>query len=97
MSLHERALEHSFEFYKCLINLPPAAKFIYYILDVKTLLTRTEIIKETMLPKRTAGAALVLLCKKGLIQKIKGPALKDLDCNYRKRIDYREVYYQIQR
>jgi hypothetical protein len=97
MSIHERALERSFDYYKILLSLPPAAKFIFYILDVKTRLTRTEIIKETLLPKRTVGAALVLLCEKNLIVKIKGSALKDLDCNYRKRIDFREVYYQIQR
>jgi DNA-binding MarR family transcriptional regulator len=87
--------EKDFSYYEKILNLPPAAKFILYILDVKKLLTRTQIIRETLLPKRTVGASLTILIDEGFISKVCGKELQTLDCNYRKKIDYREVFYKL--
>ena len=95
MAWQVRFLEASYDFYQKILDLPPAAKFILYILDVKRCLNRTEIIRETLLPKRTVGSALILLTENGFVEKIKGKDLQKLERNYRRRIDYREVYYQI--
>jgi hypothetical protein len=83
------------DFYRLILDLPPAAKFVLYILDVKKTLNRKEIQQETLLPKRTVGGALKLLLKSKLIKKIQGEHLKNLDRFYRKKIDYRTVFYQI--
>jgi hypothetical protein len=87
--------EKSYEFYQKIIDLPPAAKFILYILDVKKVLNRKAIEKETLLPKRTVGTSLTILLQSKLIIKIEGKSLQSLPCLDRKRIDYRETYYQI--
>jgi len=87
--------EKSYEYYQKIVDLPPAAKFILYILDVKRVLNRKAIEKETLLPKRTVGTSLTILLKEKLIEKIEGKSLLKLPCLSRKRIDYRETYYQI--
>ena len=91
----EKFRSKSFDFYKQIVDLPPAAKFILYILDTKKILNRSAIEKETLLPKRTVGSALKILLKKGFVKKISGNELKQLDMFYHKRIDFREAYYQI--
>ena len=85
----------SFEFYKEILDLPPAAKFILYILDTKKILNRGAIEKESLLPKRTIGSALKILLKKKLVKKVTGDDLKKLDMFYHKKIDFRETYYEI--
>lgn len=87
--------EKPYEFYQKILDLPPAAKFILYLLDVKKVLNRKAIENETLLPKRTVGTSLTILLKSKLIEKIEGKALQSLPCLDRKRIDYRETYYKI--
>ncbi len=91
----EKFKAKSFEFYKQILDLPPAAKFILYILDTKKIMNRSAIEKETLLPKRTIGSALKVLLKKGFIKKISGDELKRLEMFRHKRIDFRETYYEI--
>jgi predicted DNA-binding protein (UPF0278 family) len=95
MTWLERYEERSFQSYQKILDLPPAAKFILYILEIKQCMNRGDIIKETLLPKRTVGSALTVLLEENFIRKVEGDELKQLDCNYRKKIDYRQVYYQL--
>ena len=80
---------------KKIVDLQPSAKFVYYILNIKKILNRKQIQEETLLPKRTVGSALTCLLNKGLIYKIEGSELEALDFNYRKKVDYREVYFKL--
>jgi hypothetical protein len=92
------AVDSEFEFqrYKKLSNLPPSAKFILYILKNKGILNRKTIEYETMLPKRTIGAALTLLLEKALILKVPYEEMNQRShVKYGKRADSRETYYEL--
>lgn len=88
-------LNDSYEQYQKIVDLPPAAKFILYILDAKKILTRKGIEQETLLPKRTIGASIQILIKQNIIEKIPYEELLKMDMFYRKRIDNRETYYRV--
>ncbi|MHA1231834.1 MAG: hypothetical protein ACTSRP_17475 [Candidatus Helarchaeota archaeon] len=55
--------------YRQLYSLPPSAKFILYILNIKGSINRKELIEETMLSSRTVGHALKILLEYGYIRK----------------------------
>ena len=52
-----------------ILELPPSAKFILYLLKLKGPMNRKWIIQETMMPDRTVGFALRLLLHEGLIER----------------------------
>jgi hypothetical protein len=49
-------------------GLPPSAKFIIYLLKMKGVMNRKEIIQATLMPDRTVGFALKMLKEKSLIE-----------------------------
>jgi len=75
--------------YSVILDLPPSAKFVLYILYRKGKLNRKDIRKESLLPKRTVGFALRTLLDKDLVKKSSPRKMG------RKRIDYRKIYYEI--
>ncbi|MFX1395157.1 MAG: MarR family transcriptional regulator [Promethearchaeota archaeon] len=54
-----------------LISLSPSSKFILYILKQRGPLNQTEILKKTLLPKRTVAYSLKMLREKNFIKKYK--------------------------
>jgi len=54
-----------------LFSLSPSGKFILYILKQRGPLNQTEILKKTLLPKRTIAYSLKSLQEKNFIKKIK--------------------------
>ncbi len=77
------------DYYSIILNLPPSAKFIIYILDQRGKLNRKEIEKITLLPKRTIGYALKKLLKIGLVSK------REPERVGRSRVDLRKKYYEL--
>lgn len=59
-----------------LISLSPSSKFILYLLKQRGPLTRREILKKSMLPKRTVAYALRALREKNFIDKSKSKSDK---------------------
>ncbi|MHA1309491.1 MAG: MarR family transcriptional regulator [Candidatus Helarchaeota archaeon] len=55
--------------YRNLYSLPPSAKFVLYILNLKGTISRKELINQTLLSSRTIGHALKILLENGLIRK----------------------------
>ena len=56
---------------KDLISLSPSSKFILYLIKQRGPLKEKQIIKKTLLPKRTVAYALRRLQEKGFIRKFK--------------------------
>jgi len=54
-----------------LFSLSPSSKFILYVLLQRGPLNQREILKKTLLPKRTAAYSLKILQEKNLINKVK--------------------------
>jgi DNA-binding MarR family transcriptional regulator len=54
-----------------LFSLSPSSKFILYLIKQRGPLKETEIIKKTLLPKRTVAYALSRLQDRGFIKKYK--------------------------
>ncbi|MFX1241425.1 MAG: MarR family transcriptional regulator [Promethearchaeota archaeon] len=54
-----------------LISLSPSSKFILYLIKQRGPLKEKEIIKKTLLPKRTVAYALRSLQEKGFIRRFK--------------------------
>ncbi|MHA1269360.1 MAG: hypothetical protein ACTSPY_06185 [Candidatus Helarchaeota archaeon] len=52
-----------------LYSLPPSAKFVLYILNIKGSISRKELINQTLLSSRTVGHALKILLDHKLIRK----------------------------
>ncbi len=61
--------DYSFELYQRILDLPPSAKFILYILRKNEFLNRKALENESLLPKRTIGEALQILLKERLYRK----------------------------
>ena len=87
-------VKNSYQIEQEVVNLPPSAKFVLYLLQTKGVLNRQEIIQHSLLPKRTAAMGLKALIDHGMATKIQGDELKKMDRHYRTRIDYRHVYYK---
>lgn len=66
-----------------LISLSPSSKFILYILKQRGILSQQEILKKTLLPKRTVSYSLKKLQENNFIKKFKN--------NSDKRISYYEI------
>ncbi len=66
-----------------LYSLSPSSKFILYLLKQRGPLNQKEILKKTLLPKRTVAYSLKTLQKYKFIKK------------YKKNIDRRNTFYEI--
>ncbi len=64
-------MRRKIEFAKELQTLPPSAKLILTVLKYEKKLSLKEIIRKTMLPRRTVSYAIKLLLEKGLIKESK--------------------------
>ena len=87
--------DYSFELYQRILDLPPSAKFILYILRKNEFLNRKALENESLLPKRTIGEALQILLKEGFIEKISSEIVMKERFGPRKRSDNREIYYHL--
>jgi DNA-binding MarR family transcriptional regulator len=61
--------------YEKLISLPPSCKFVLYLLKTRGSLTQKDIIKKSLLPKRTVVFSLGKLYKGNFIKKL--PSIRD--------------------
>jgi DNA-binding MarR family transcriptional regulator len=61
---------HDFSSRKKLISLPPSSKFILYLLKRKGPLNQQEIIKSSLLPKRTVVYSLKKLYEENFVRKL---------------------------
>ena len=61
----------SYERKKDLISLSPSSKFILYLIKQRGPLKEKQIIRKTLLPKRTVAYSLRKLQEKGFIRKFK--------------------------
>ncbi|MEM2794768.1 MAG: helix-turn-helix domain-containing protein, partial [Thermofilaceae archaeon] len=53
-----------------LLEMPPSAKFVLKILEIKGPMSVKELADETMLPERTVRYALSELLRRGLVRKV---------------------------
>ena len=77
------------------VDLPPSAKFLLYIMQSKGRMNRKALEMESLLPKRTVGSALTLLMRNSLIFKVPEEVImQDAYKRNGKRADRREIYYE---
>jgi len=71
MIIEDKYFVSTYEERQSLVSLSPSSKFILYILKQRGPQTQSEILKKTLLPKRTVAYSLKKLQESHFIRKIK--------------------------